>query len=92
MTKVKKASFNEVYASWKILRSSFDRMEKGVLILMRHRDVTPEQLMEAHALYQDSYKRMCAMQDNLIEKSAGSFMLDKYFNTPVSLAEPRETA
>jgi hypothetical protein len=31
------------------------------------------------------------MQDKLIEKSAGSFMLDKYFNTPVSLAEPRET-
>lgn len=68
----KKANFNEIWATWKRLVETHNRMELTVLDLLAHPDTTPEQIATVQQTLIDGRKHMREHYELVFEKIGNS--------------------
>ena len=57
---------DELKSDWRKVRISFQEFERKILAVLRHPEVTLDQLHEARRAYINAYESMLKVQDKLI--------------------------
>ena len=57
---------DELKSDWRKMRASFQVFERKVLAVLRHPEITLDELCEARRAYIDAYEGMVEAQDKLI--------------------------